>query len=158
RNSLPWSLSQSMGINPSRRSAPDPGAWPKRAQGIREAARSGSSLSSLMACFSSVRARVLILAWTRESFRIVCRFQREPGEYHRGLADVLHLQAFHGIHVGVVRADVVVVVVLNGIEAGDAVVDKREVIGAADRLDVVAPRSVFLPRFEPRVELSLHAR
>src|SRR5262249_36632500 len=57
-----------------------------------------------------------------------------------------------GIHVRVVRADVVVAVVLNRIEAGDAGIDEAEVIGRADGLDRVLPYADAFERLDPRIE------
>ena len=70
----------------------------------------------------------------------------------RRLADVVHVEAVVGVHVGVVGADVVVAVVLNRVEARNAGVGEAQMIGGADRLADVAPRADALQRLQPAIE------
>src|SRR4051812_43108064 len=77
------------------------------------------------------------------------RLIRERGHDDGGLADVVDVEAIIRIHVRVMGADVVVPVVLNRVEAGDAGVDEAEMIGRADRLADVAARAQTLQRLEP---------
>src|ERR1035437_9184198 len=60
---------------------------------------------------------------------------REPSHDDRRLLDVVLLEAFRGVDVGVMHADVIAFVTLNRIEAGHAGGDEAEMIGGADAGD-----------------------
>src|SRR5262249_9295638 len=65
----------------------------------------------------------------------------ERSHHDRGLPQVGVAHAFVGVHIRMMRADVVVRVFLNGVEAGHAGAGETQVISIADALDDVAPRA-----------------
>src|SRR5579862_6198069 len=80
----------------------------------------------------------------------------EGGHHQSSLPNVVHAQPVSGVHVRVMGSHIVVGVVLNRIESGYAGGNERQVIGAADRLESVPARSIFLQRFQPSVKNLLY--
>ena len=76
----------------------------------------------------------------------------EGGQEDGGLLEVVFVDVFEHVHVGVSGADVVVDVALDGVEAGDAGADEADVVGAADALDEVFAGVHIEEGFEPGVE------
>src|SRR3954453_11423139 len=74
----------------------------------------------------------------------VRRLPREPRHHDRVLLQVLLGDALVEVDVGVVHADVVVLVLLDRIEPGDAGGAEAEVIGVADAGNDVAPGAEIL--------------
>src|SRR3954469_12301321 len=89
---------------------------------------------------------------TRQPLVRVRRLPGEPRHHQRVLLQVLLADALVEIDVGVVHADVVVLVLLDWIEPRNAGGAEAEMIGVADPGDDVAPRAGVRQRREPRVE------
>src|SRR5207247_3997130 len=77
------------------------------------------------------------------------RLPREPRHDDGVLLQILLAYALVQIHVGVVHADVVVLVFLDRIEAGHTDGPETEMIRVADPGDHVLPRAQVLERLQP---------
>src|SRR5260370_5343642 len=75
----------------------------------------------------------------------------KPGQNDRVLLQVLLADALVHVDVRVVHADVVVLVLLDRIEARDARAEEAEVIRVADAGNHVPPRAEILPRPQPPI-------
>src|SRR3982751_1328407 len=88
----------------------------------------------------------------RQPIRGVCRLPGKPRHHHGVLLQILLAHPFVQVHVRVMHAHVVVLVLLDRIEAGHADGTEAEMIGVADPGNDVAPHAEILERFEPLVE------
>src|SRR6185437_14673356 len=91
-------------------------------------------------CLSATRRRLR----PRDRLIRVRGLPREPRHDDRVLLQILRIDALVHVRVGVVRADVVVLVFLHLVEAGNAGRAEAEVIGRADAGDHVAPHAEIL--------------